>query len=174
MDEDTGKCCTKCGERKPLSEFSPQRGGRRAGCKACQREYQRKARKADPERYREMKRKAQRRYAAAHPEYVQHQKEQYIQLREAVFDHYGRVCTCCGAASDLSIDHPDGDGSAHRIALFGQRNAAGTRMYLWLVRQGFPAGYQVLCMPCNRSKGDGAVCRLHSPPRHCPTCTCMA
>lgn len=160
MSEDTGKRCTKCSEWKPLSEFSPQRGRHRATCKACNREYQRRAREVNPEHARKIRREAQRRYAATNPEYAQRQQERYGQLREAVFSHYGRVCACCDATADLSIDHPDGNGSQHRIELFGSRNAAGARMYLWLVQQGFPDGFQVLCLPCNKSKSNGAACRL--------------
>jgi hypothetical protein len=171
MDDDTYKCCAKCGEQKPLTEFYPAGERLRARCKACEREYQRQAWAADPERSRERKRKAQRRYLAAHPEY---QKDRWQELKDKVFGHYGRVCVCCGTTENLSIDHLEGDGAAHRTELFGSRNAAGTRMYLWLVRNGFPEGFQVLCLPCNQSKGSGAACRLHSPPRHCPTCTCPA
>lgn len=67
-----------------------------------------------------------------------------------------------GAAENLSIDHPNGDGSAHRVELFGSRNAAGARMYMWLVAQGFPDGFQVLCLPCNKSKSNGTACRMHA------------
>lgn len=163
MDEDTGKHCSKCGEWKPWDEFSPLPGrpNRRSKCKACEREYQRQARQSDPEHARKLRREAQRRYVVAHPEYVLRQQERYVQLREAVFDHYGRICACCGTASDLSIDHPGGDGSTHRIELFGHRNAAGMRMYQWLIEQGFPDGFQVLCLPCNKSKSNGPACRLH-------------
>jgi hypothetical protein len=162
MDEDTGKCCSKCGEWKPWDEFPPRPGRplRASHCKACQREYQRRARQADPEHARRLRREAQRRYAATNAEYIQRQRDRYEQLRDAVFGHYGRVCACCGVTAGLSIDHPDGNGSAHRIELFGSRHAAGARMYAWLVAQGFPDGFQVLCLPCNKSKGKGAACRL--------------
>jgi hypothetical protein len=76
-----------------------------------------------------------------------------------VLDHYGRACTCCGATADLTIDHVSSNGNAHRIELFG-RAAESTQMYRWLIRNGFPAGYQVLCRACNGSKGDGPSCRL--------------
>ncbi len=33
-------------------------------------------------------------------------------------------------------------------------------MYRWLIRNGFPEGFQTLCMPCNSSKRDGDRCRL--------------
>lgn len=174
MSEDTGKCCTKCGERKPLTEFYPSpasRAGLRASCKACDLAYQRQVRAADSEQYRERKRKAQRRYAATHPEY---QQDRWRQLRDTVFGHYGRTCACCGATGDLSIDHVGGGGREHRLEVLGSGNASGTRFYLWLVRQGFPGGFQVLCLPCNQSKGSGPVCLLHNPRPHCPSCSCYS
>jgi hypothetical protein len=170
MSDDTGKRCTRCGERKPLTEFSLQDGRRRNICKACLNEYNRlyyrRYRAVDPERYRnpERSREYSRRYRAAHPEYAERQREQQSKRRsrqrEAVFDHYGRVCACCGTAENLTIDHPDGDGADHRIELWGSQRGGGTAMYLWLAAQGFPDGYQVLCMRCNQSKGRAAACRL--------------
>jgi hypothetical protein len=80
-------------------------------------------------------------------------------MKAAVFDHYGRSCACCRTARRLTIDHAGGGGKAHRVALFG-RNQAGAQFYSWLVRNGFPDGYQTLCLPCNASKGDGASCAL--------------
>jgi hypothetical protein len=156
---DDSKLCRKCGERKPPTEFSP----RNSTCKACHREYQRRAKEADPGEARRIRREAQRRYRAAHPEYAERQREQYRQLRDAVLDHYGRACACCGTTENLSIDHPDGDGAEHRAELFGSpRAGGGTRMYAWLAARGFPEGYQVLCRPCNLSKEKGAACRMHA------------
>lgn len=81
--------------------------------------------------------------------------------RDQVFAHYGRSCACCGATEDLTIDHVNGDGAAHRLELFGRdRHGTGWKFYRWLVDQGFPPGYQVMCKPCNSSKGDGPACRL--------------
>jgi hypothetical protein len=34
--------------------------------------------------------------------------------REAVLDHYGRECTCCGSKRALELDHVDGGGNRHR------------------------------------------------------------
>lgn len=80
-------------------------------------------------------------------------------LRAAVLDHYGRQCACCGAAAGLVIDHLDGHGREHRAELFG-RQQAGAEFWLWLVRNGFPDGYQTLCRPCNSSKRNEPACRL--------------
>ena len=74
--------------------------------------------------------------------------------RDQVLDHYGRVCVCCGATRGLTIDHVNGDGKAHREELKGD-------LYRWLVQEGFPRGFQVLCTPCNSSKGAGLACRMH-------------
>lgn len=73
-----------------------------------------------------------------------------------VFDHYGRVCVCCGAGPQalLCIDHVAGDGKRHRLEV-------GSRFYKWLVEHEFPAGFQVLCRECNVSKGRGFTCCVH-------------
>jgi hypothetical protein len=139
----------------PVDEFytSHSRPDGLAGwCKVCtnrvNRENSRRWRQENPDRERENSRRA--RQAA----------------RDAVLDHYGRVCACpgCGATKRLTIDHVNGDGKAHRIALFGY-NAESYRMYRWLIEQGFPDGFQVLCGPCNSSKKNGQACHLnHTAP----------
>jgi hypothetical protein len=80
--------------------------------------------------------------------------------RAAVFDHYGWACACCGATENLTIDHVNGGGRAHRLTLFGNAEQGGTHFWRWLADQGFPEGFQTLCMPCNSSKRDTARCRL--------------
>jgi hypothetical protein len=57
-------------------------------------------------------------------------------------------------------DHVHGNGEQHREELFGWNHATVHRMYGWLIKQGFPEGYQTLCMSCNQSKGRGATCIL--------------
>jgi hypothetical protein len=144
----------------PLSEFgndSRRADGVSNRCRACvaaklarwERERDRhrpgrsrRRRQANPEKFREGER---RRYAAA---------------REKVFGHYGRVCRCCGTTENLSIDHVNGDGTEHRLQLFGRNDKAGAPFYRWLAKNGFPDGFQTLCMPCNTSKKNGDRCRL--------------
>jgi hypothetical protein len=58
------KRCTKCGVEKPISEFSPVKGGRygvRGDCKRCVRQMSAAARQADPEPFREHSRQFRRR-----------------------------------------------------------------------------------------------------------------
>jgi hypothetical protein len=103
---------------------------------------------------------AKRRWKMANPGHdVEAWRRLYQAVRETVFSHYGRVCACCGTTKKLTIDHVNGNGTAHRIALFG-RNSESLRMYKWIIQQGFPEDFQVLCDPCNKSKGKGPACRL--------------
>ena len=76
--------------------------------------------------------------------------------RKQVFDHYGWACACCGTTDELTIDHVNGDGAEHRRSL----GSGGNAIYRWLAVNRFPHGFQVLCGPCNRSKGRGPACRL--------------
>ena len=68
------------------------------------------------------------------------------------FDLYGWRCACCGLGGR-------GGGSAHREKLFG-RDAETCGMYRWLRDNGFPEGFQILCLSCNDSKGTGERCTL--------------
>jgi len=84
------------------------------------------------------------------------------QLRATVFDRYGDACACCQSTANLGIDHVDGNGRAHRDELFGRGGgrASGYEFYVWLIKSGFPEGFQILCGPCNASKQKGPSCRL--------------
>lgn len=188
MLDGTGpKRCPKCGEVKPLTEFSlrsDRPGSYRSQCKGCDREATRRRYAANPEvkredarrRYavdREASREAMRRRRAARPEAARESwrrsyatnaeakraatRRRYAADRETVFDHYGRSCACCGAIERLTIDHVCGDGQQHREQI-GATNSAG--LYRWLIANGFPQGFQTLCAPCNGSKGTGLTCRL--------------
>ena len=84
-------------------------------------------------------------------------KEFWGKSRQDVLDAYGRKCACCGETEEkfLSIDHIDGGGAEHRRSI-GMRG--GGQFYCWLRREGFPAGFQVLCMNCNHAKGNYGAC----------------
>jgi hypothetical protein len=74
--------------------------------------------------------------------------------RRAVMDHYGNRCACCGETENefLTIDHKDNDGAAHR------KEVDGATLYRWLMKQGYPANFQILCMNCNWAKGRYGEC----------------
>lgn len=167
------KACFGCGVVLALAEFTVSSGrpdGRADYCRACQsedskRRYDRekntarcaRSRHAHPEEYAEQG----RRWALANPEKVLAKMARYREsVRSQVFDHYGRACACCGGTEDLSIDHVYGDGAQHRLEALGDTHAGGIWFYGWLVRNGFPGGFQTLCRRCNSSKQRGERCRL--------------
>jgi hypothetical protein len=83
--------------------------------------------------------------------------QRHARRRKAVLDHYGRACACCGTTENLTVDHVNGGGNKHRA----QIGEGSYGFYRWLVVNGFPAGFQILCAPCNRSKADRESCRLN-------------
>jgi hypothetical protein len=87
-----------------------------------------------------------------HRAYVNNQREE---KKIRVLTHYGkgvelkccwRGCLVCDVDM-LSIDHVNDDGAKHRRNMKGNRvYFAGKEMYQWLESQGFPEGFQTLCM----------------------------
>lgn len=181
------KRCPKCETEKPDVEFLPKTGkGRlRAYCHPCWTQYGRERRQANPEKFREYKRgweqrnwdKAKRQmyeWRKKNPEKVKEiskrWREKYLndymrdkrqKNRDAVFAHYGERCACCGEGERLflTIDHVANDGAAHRRSLPGLIGKGGSSFFDWLVRQGFPKGFQTLCRNCNWGKhANGGVC----------------
>jgi hypothetical protein len=139
------------------------------------RGYARRRREADPDYRRESRRASRaanpeanreqtRRYREAHPEAVREAgRLRREAVRAAVLAHYSPdptpQCACCRITDDLTIDHVNGGGTAHRGEVLG--NPTGSYgFYRWLIRENYPPGYQVLCRPCNASKAGGTRCRL--------------
>ena len=74
----------------------------------------------------------------------------YLKKKLEILSHYSNGsmrCAYCGFDDirALSIDHIDGGGAPHR-------KMTGNDIYGWLKRNGFPEGYQVLCMNCQLIK----------------------
>ena len=87
-------------------------------------------------------------------------KERRLRHKTLVFEHYSAgtpKCACCGVTDleFLTIDHLNGDGAEHRKKWGGR---GGDKLYDELIREGYPYGYQVLCMNCNWSKGRFGYC----------------
>lgn len=80
--------------------------------------------------------------------YSKLQRETNGRLKVIVLTHYGKgklKCTHCGFSDirALSIDHIAGKGFQHR-----QKSKTGSSFYRWLIHNGYPEGYQTLCMNC--------------------------
>lgn len=76
--------------------------------------------------------------------------EWYLKKKIGILSHYSNglmKCAHCGFDDirALSIDHIGGGGAPHR-------RMTGNDVYGWLKRNGFPKGYQVLCMNCQLIK----------------------
>ena len=112
------------------------------------RMWQREYRKRNRERILER----QKQYRAKHREKLRRlRKERKEKLKLEVLKHYSKSdpprCVRCGFSDirALTIDHIDGSGNIQRKQL---HNKGGYHFYLWLKKQGYPEGYQVLCMNC--------------------------
>ena len=88
--------------------------------------------------------------------------------RLEVLARYGGTCACCGEDRFvmLTIDHVFGDGALHRKALMSASRSAhhGAMIYRWLINNGFPPGFQVLCRNCQAAKGQQSECPCHWEP----------
>lgn len=76
-------------------------------------------------------------------------------IKELMLGHYGRSCVMCGESDvqTLSIDHINNDGAEHRRSITkGKTKPPSTRLYKWLIDNGFPEGFQILCRNCNWRK----------------------
>lgn len=85
--------------------------------------------------------------------------------KAAVVTAYGAKCRCCGETEPafLVVDHVDDDGARHRevIGQGARRIGSGSIMYAWLVANGFPEGFQLLCANCNTAKQSLGTCPHH-------------
>lgn len=88
-------------------------------------------------------------------------------LKEKCYAAYGGfVCTCCGETCEafLSIDHVNNDGAEDRrrrglVDKDSHKNGkGGSSFYKQLEREGYPSGYQVLCMNCQWGKRRFGTC----------------
>jgi hypothetical protein len=163
--------CSDCKQEKPLGEFNrnrSRRGGREYICRSCKHDRDKAYRAATPEKQNARQQRwaagSQERQAAIHQRYNDGHRDErreqdrvrHSRLREAILNHYGRACSCCGSSDDLGIDHIHGGGGRHRAEI----GLGSSKLYRWLIASGFPGGFQILCFPCNRSKGEGDRCRL--------------
>jgi hypothetical protein len=164
------KICRECRTDKPGEEFfrcASAKDGLQSRCKPCgnaksvawRQANRQKARAIDKaSRVRcPLKRKArQRRSYLNNANKRREAARVYIRvLKDAAYAAYGGYqCQCCGETERafLSIDHVNNDGHAHRKTFRGV-------IYGWLKKNGYPPGFQILCMNCNfGKKHNGGIC----------------
>lgn len=135
------RICTKCNQFKPLEAFSKDRrrpDGYYPFCNECNNSLRREYRRSNTEAVRAV------------------EKKYKVKRRRSVLDHYGGKCACCGEShyEFLAIDHVNGGGLKHRKSLKHQ----STCMAAWLIRNGLPEGFRVLCHNCNNARGFYGYC----------------
>jgi hypothetical protein len=160
------KICGKC-RQAPAA-------GKSFYCSDCRREKHIEWRRKNPERWAQLQAKSRKKRLSDPAKLEKERKRgrdywQRMKL-DAMNAYGGPVCACCGETglSFLSIDHVNNDGAEHRRSLgYGEGNGSGAyaATLRWMKRNGYPPGFQVLCMNCNHSKEvNGGVCehRLQS------------
>jgi|SRR5579859_2202856 len=96
-------------------------------------------------------------YRKNYPELLERKRAYWKAQREFVLRHYsnGKLeCACCKEKiyEFLSLDHKHGGGTKHRKSL-------GSKYILsWLIQNGLPKGYRVLCHNCNSAIGFYGKC----------------
>lgn len=148
------KRCSLCRTELPTAEFhnnSDTKDGLARYCKKCASERCREAyRRMSSEEKASLLTKVSQ-YSKSHRCDRRQQNVEYRRRKkQEVFSHYCSgvpQCQRCGCDNlcTLSIDHIDGNGAQHRS---DEGVKAGSNFYQWLKKQGYPDGFQVLCMNC--------------------------
>lgn len=155
------KRCSKCKKEKDEGEFcrdTSSKDGLHRWCKLCKNSHKTEWAADNQQHVFDY----QRQWNDDNRKHVNaYQRKLNAAAREAVLNHYGRVCICCNSTKRLTIDHINGNGGEHRRELFGsEKNASSGAFYRWLIKNNFPDGFQTMCQPCNASKRNGERCRL--------------
>ena len=103
-------------------------------------------------------------------------KEKKDKIKMEVYLHYSKIhsnsdipcCRCCGLNSHiefLSLDHIGGrkkmDSEPELVKLGYLSKFKIHQLLLWIKKNNFPKGFQILCLNCNFAKG-------HSKDNKCP------
>lgn len=135
----TKKPCTRCKIEQPLDNFYIGAGvlGRSSWCKVCHN-------------------LVTELWVKVHPDIKsEHRDRCYTKAKSMVYDHYGRLCSCCGESEYLflTLDHVNNDGGGNKRAI------RGYAFYRSIIEAGYPDTYRILCWNCNSGRARNAgVC----------------
>lgn len=154
--------CRRCSRLLPLAAFTADTKGPDGYARWC-RDCKSDAFKEWSEKNKEKLRlKGLRRRELHRDELNAQTRSRSARMRDAVFSHYGKACTCCGTShlAFLTIDHIHDDGAQHRKEV-----GSGSRLYEWLVKNNFPEGFRTLCYNCNSGRyRNGGICPHQQTP----------
>jgi len=148
LEKHKSKYCVIC--KKEIPKYSPQ-------IKYCSKEcYRVQEREIYKKNYKSLKR----------DKIIETGKQRAQRIKLMLFEHYSGkppMCACCGDSHlvFLSLDHINGRGCKDRADL----KLTGTNFYIWLIKNNFPEGFQILCMNCNHAKSNHKqkFCLVHHP-----------
>lgn len=116
------------------------------------REYRNAWRNKNPEKYKSLRLKH---YYKHHENEILKSRLRRRENKELIIAHYSKSSSCaiCGFTDirALTIDHINGGGSKHRKLIC---RGGGNVFYVWLKKNNYPEGFQVLCMNCQFIKRD--------------------
>lgn len=164
--------CRRCNLVKPIEDFQQIKSADgikwRRVCRSCKNQQHKEWREKNAEHVKTTGRERMRKWRESMPEDEQQEyrarnaakaRERNHKLRLEVFEAYGGFeCACCGETEPkfLSIDHINNDG--YQMRKDGE-HGSGYGLYIWLKREGYPEGFQVLCMNCQHGKArNGGIC----------------
>ncbi len=86
----------------------------------------------------------------------QFDRDRCSKRRDKILEHYGNKCACCGETQKefLALDHKNGKGQEHRKQIGG----GSSGMYRWVIKNGYPDIFQILCHNCNMALGCLGYC----------------
>lgn len=176
------RTCTVCGETKDINKFFRainRKDSYHSACKGCHTEQVRRWRKANGEKWKKITheyakktwwkyREAVSKWRIKNKDAVKKRaRERVIEVKMKVYSHYSQGvprCKCCGETEVkfLSVDHINNDGAKHRRTMRrgkkGGGTGSGTQLYYWIIRNGFPKVFQILCLNCNFGKRFNGIC----------------
>ncbi len=144
------KICRLCKSTKSLADFHADKiksGGYRSECKECTRA---RGRKYYSQNGKVVRAKNKLWRDANKVSSKEQERDRRARQRINCIEYYSNgssVCACCGEGNFrfLTIDHINNDGYIHR-------NSGVSHICSWLIKNGYPEGFQVLCFNCNCGK----------------------
>lgn len=93
----------------------------------------------------------------------EHSRRRNREIRLIVLRHYSSYnpfCACCGEKeiNFLTLEHMEGGGNKHRQLIYPNGKGRSGPISGWIIKNNFPAGFQVLCYNCNCAKGHYGIC----------------
>ena len=116
--------------------------------------------------------KARTKARTSTPEYKTKRKSKRYSERLKVLQYYSKdlsksdipCCRCCGESHNkfLAIDHIAGrkqmDSEPELLELGYSSSLASSNLIIWIIKNNFPKGFQILCHNCNVAKGHYGEC----------------